>query len=81
MQVFPQGIIDIEKICVSELTSDHGTWVNLTEWNYIFQNDPNYDYVKSTQGVFKRSVNYWDGSPYGWQQVLPRHLDQWGFQL
>ncbi len=61
--------------------SDYGPSVKITEpWDWLCQPDDNYNYFKSPEGVFRRSVNYWDGSPFGWQCVLPNHMDKWGMQ-
>lgn len=61
--------------------NDYGEYVSITEPVEWLDTTYRYDYWKTPQGVFRRSVNYWAGSPYGYQRVLPNHLDKWGLQL
>jgi hypothetical protein len=62
-------------------TSDHGPNLKLTEpVERLSFTDEHYEYIKSIEGVFRRSVNYWYGSPYGWKRILPNHMDKWGMQ-
>lgn len=34
-----------------------------------FPTDNRYDYLDTHLGSFKRSMNYWHNSPYGWQSI------------
>lgn len=60
--------------------NDYGEYVSITEPVEWLITTDRYNYWRTPQGVFKRSVNYWAGSPYGYQRMLPCHLNAWGMQ-
>ncbi len=59
--------------------SDYGETVKATDPVLLCVTDT-YEYWRTSEGVFRRSINYWIGSPYGWERILPCHLNCWGMQ-
>lgn len=59
--------------------SDFGENVRVDAPELLWVTD-SHEYWRTLQGVFRRSINYWIGSPYGWERVLPCHLNRWGMQ-
>lgn len=57
-----------------------GGWIKLTNPISIYFSERGKEFVKSEEGVFARYNAYSSISPYGWEYVLPNHLDKWGMQ-
>jgi hypothetical protein len=67
-------------ITLTGKTSDYGESVRVTNPELISVTEC-YEYWKTSEGVFRRSINYWIGSPYGFSRVLPCPCDKWGLSL
>lgn len=79
MIILPQGTSDVGNIkgsiCLVNTndTSDYGVWVDLgqrdKDFDYVTDVSDYCQYIVTKSAIYRRSLNYWYGSPYGWRKV------------